>query len=109
MVLSFSRWTSFSGGVLHQLHLLRRAPLDQDAPAVAFETKVVEEPRRHQHRYVAPSEGHQRAGAGVPGGQRVSVMSVFVHSPERRASVAAATGSTVRVVNRMSPWATWPG
>ena len=30
-------------------------------------------------------------------------MSVFVHSPDRLASVAAATGSTVRVVNSTSP------
>ena len=31
------------------------------------------------------------------------MISVLVHSPDRRASAAAATGSTVRVVNRMSP------
>ena len=38
-----------------------------------------------------------------PAGQSASVISVLVHRPERRASEAAATGSTVRVVNRMSP------
>ena len=36
-------------------------------------------------------------------GQRLSVISVLAHSPDRRASAAAATGSTVRVVKRMSP------
>ena len=36
-------------------------------------------------------------------GQSVSVISVLAQSPVRRASAAAATGSTVRVANRMSP------
>ena len=36
-------------------------------------------------------------------GQRESVISVLAHSPDRRASAAAAAGSTVRVVNRTSP------
>ena len=36
-------------------------------------------------------------------GHRESVISVLAHSPDRRASAAAAAGSTVRVVNRTSP------
>ena len=58
----------FLRAVLHHDHLLRGASLDQDAPAVRLQAEVVEEPRRHQHRHVAPAQGHQRAGAGVPGG-----------------------------------------
>ena len=92
-------------GVLHHDHLLRGAALDQDAPPLRFQAEVVEEARA-----AATSIAMCPRRRGINGrlrlslaGQRLSVISVLAHSPDRRASAAAATGSTVRVVNRMSP------
>ena len=50
----------------------------------------------------APGMGGRRVRLSFAG-HSVSVMSVLFHSPDRRASAPAATGSTVRVVKRMSP------
>ena len=89
--------------VLHHDHLLRGAALDQDAPPSASRQRLSRKP-------AATSIAMWPLRRGISGrvrvslaGQRVSVISVLVHSPDRRASAAAATGSTVRVVNRMSP------
>ena len=103
MVLSFSRWTSFSGLSSTMTISFEVRPLTRMRRPSASRQRLSRKPAATSIAMCPRRRGISGRVRVSLAGQRVSVISVLVHSPDRRASAAAATGSTVRVVNRMSP------
>ena len=103
MVLSFSRWTSFSGESSTMTISFEVLPLTRMRRPSASRTRLSRKPADTSIAMWPLLRGISGRVRVSLAGQRVSVISVLAHSPDLRASWAAATGSTVRVVKRMSP------
>ena len=103
MVLSRSRWTSFSGLSSTSVISFDVRPLTRMRRPSPSRTRLSRNPAATSIAMCPRLRGISGRVRLSFAGQSVSVISVLVHSPDRRASAAAATGSTVRVVNRMSP------
>ena len=103
VVLSFSRWTSLSGESSTSCISLLVRPLTRMRVPSDSRTRLSRKPAATSIAMCPRLRGISGRARSSPAGQSASVISVFAHSPERRASAAAAMGSTVRVVNRTSP------